>query len=474
MNRPSSKFKSAFIFSLLMLFIASAQTHTLAQATTTDQTPPNYTRPTVLTHPATTTTTTAPTSAQPAPGSPATTQPATPDIASPPKPVIITQGLLVETLDGKVVMEQDADQAYNPASAVKLGTALTALKAFGPDYRFSTAVWTNGTFDQAAGTITGDLIVSGRDPSFHYEHAVMIAHELNKQGIRIVTGDLIVAPGFTMNFDWSAQRSGDQFYDTLDATRRPAAASRAWLEERSIVGDRESIQSTPSVAVMGAVYVDTVPAGARTILVHRSSKLADILKVLLCYSNNFMAERIGDNLGGASGVQRYLTQELQLNPGEIKLASTSGLGVNRVTPRAMMKIFRALRDELAKNHLSPSDILPVAGVDPGTLEKRYTDTQERGSVIAKTGTLIRTDGGASALVGQMLTRNNETLLFVIFNQRGSVWRFRESQDALVSQIQNSRGGPAPFKYRPLTPAMRLASTELFSTPARKDEYEPEN
>lgn len=464
MTRQSSRNNIAFIFSLLVL-LTLAPAHALAQATTTEQPAPNYTRPTAITRPV----------AQPQPAQPAssqpTTLPATPDIA-PPQPVIITHGLLVETLDGKVVAEQAADQGYNPASAVKLGTALAALKSFGIDHRFSTAVWTTGTFDSATGTITGDLIVSGRDPSFHFEHAVMVARELNKQGIRVVTGDLIVAPGFTMNFDWSAQRSGNQFYDTLDATRRSAAASRAWMEERSLVKDTESLQSVPSVAVMGAVYVNPVPAGARTLLIHRSSKLVDVLKVLLCYSNNFMAERIGDTLGGASGVQRFLTQELGLNPGDIKLASTSGLGVNRVTPHAMMKIFRALRDELATHRLSPSDIMPVAGIDPGTLEKRYTEFQSRGSVIAKTGTLIRTDGGVSALVGQMRARNGETLLFVIFNQRGNVWRFRESQDALITQIQNMRGGPAPFSYRPLALSMRLATTELNQLPARADEYEP--
>lgn len=460
MGKQSVKTSTAFIFSLLLLLVGATPS-ALAQAPTDEQ--PNYTRPTVLTRPV------APPSS--APASSTTTQPATPDVA-PPAPVIRIQGLLVESLDGKVLMEQDADQAYNPASAVKLGTALTALKTFGADYRFTTALWTNGTFDPATSTLNGDLIVSGRDPSFHYEHAVMVARELNKQGIRIVTGDLIVAPGFTMNFDWSAQRSGNQLYDTLDATRRPSAASRAWAEERSIVGDTESLQTVPSVAVMGAVYVDSVPAGARTLMVHRSSKLVDVLKVLLCYSNNFMAERIGDTLGGAAGVQNFLTQELRLSAGEIKLASTSGLGVNRVTPRAMMKIFRALRDELAENKLSPSDILPVAGIDPGTLEKRYTDMQSRGSVVAKTGTLVRTDGGASALVGQMRARDGQTLLFVIFNQRGNVWRFRESQDALITQIQNSHGGPAPFNYKPLSLPLRLASTELKSLPVRTDEYEP--
>jgi len=466
MNKLSNPTRIAFISSLFLLF-ALMPARLFAQATTAEQPAPNNVRPTVLTRPVTT----SQPNAQPATITPGAILPATPDVA-PPAPVIITQGLLVETLDGKVVMENASNQGFNPASAVKLGTSLAALKTFGVDHRFATAVWNTGTFDPATGTITGDLIVSGSDPSFHYEHAVMLARELNKKGIRIVTGDLIVAPGFTMNFDWSAQGSGNQLYDTLDAARRPAAASRAWLEERSVVGDTESLQSVPSVAVMGAVYVDSVPASAHALLIHRSSRLVDVLKVLLCYSNNFMAERIGDTLGGASGVQNFLMKELGLSAGEIKLASTSGLGVNRVTPRAMMKIFRALRDELAANNLSPSDIMPVAGIDPGTLEKRYTDASARGSVVAKTGTLVRTDGGASALVGQMRTHDDEILLFVIFNQRGNVLRFRESQDALVTQIQNSHGGPAPFKYRPLTPALRMASTQLQTLPARKDEYEP--
>ena len=105
----------------------------------------------------------------------------------------------------------------------------------------------------------------------------------------------------------------------------------------------------------------------------------------------------------------------------------------------MMKILRALRDELARNKLSLSDILPVAGIDPGTLEDRYTDAAERGSVIAKTGTLIRTDGGASSLCGQMKKKSGGVVLFVIMNQRGNVLRFRQNQDTIVSAIQNSFG-----------------------------------
>lgn len=380
------------------------------------------------------------------------------------------QGVMVETLDGKPIAMQSADELFNPASAIKLATALVALRTFGPQHRFGTGVWITGTFDKAAGTVDGNLYISGRDPSFRYEHAVMIAQQLNILGIRTVTGNLVIAPGFTMNFSGSARRSGEQFYDTLDSTLRSGEAAQAWFYERTALGDKASLQTIPGVAVMGEVEVNPVAASARLLLTHRSSKLVDILKVLLCYSNNFMAERIGDTLGGIQSVTRQVSMSLNLFPDDMKLSSLSGLGVNRLSPRTMMKIYRALREELRKNKLSTTDILPVAGIDPGTLEDRFSNPPWRGSVIAKTGTLIRTDGGASSLVGQMRTASGDTLLFVIMNRRGSVLRFRENQDYFLMQIQNTRGGPKAFDYKAHTLAMKLSDTQnMLST---GDEYEP--
>jgi len=386
-------------------------------------------------------------------------------------PIYGLQGVLIETLDGKTVSSQAADQTFNPASSIKLATALVALQTFGAQHRFATGLWTDGSLDKANGKILGNLYVTGRDPSFHYEHAVMLSRQLNSLGIRTVTGDLVIAPGFTMNFNSSARRSGELLYDTLDASLRSGEATRSWTYERTTLGDPASLQTVPSVEVMGTVRVGSVMAAARLLLTHHSSKLTDVLKVLLCYSNNFMAERIGDGLGGTQSVRNHLINTLAIPPDEIKLASLSGLGINRVTPRAMMRIFRELRKELQKNKLSPAEIMPVAGVDPGTLEDRFTGPVWQGSVIAKTGTLIRTDGGASSLVGQMRTAKGETLLFVIMNQRGNVVRFRENQDYLVMQVQNSRGGPKAFDYRPLALTMKLANTEDTAGSA-SNEYEP--
>lgn len=386
------------------------------------------------------------------------------------RPLYGLQGVLIETLDGKVVASQGENEQFNPASTMKLATALVALRTLGPDHRFATGVWTDGVLDKATGVINGNLYISGRDPSFHYEHAVLLARELNNLGIRQVSGDLFVAPGFTMNFSASAIRSGERLYDTLDSTRRSAEAMRAWNYERTLLNDRAGLETVPSVAVMGGVDVAPVVPSAKLLLTQRSSKLVDILKVLLCYSNNFMAERIGEALGGPDSVRQQLTAQLHLGPDDLRIASLSGLGVNRISPRVMMKIYRELRVELQKHGLTPASIMPVAGIDPGTLEDRFTGLAWRGSVIAKTGTLVRTDGGASCLVGQMQAANGEILLFVIMNQHGSVWRFRENQDYLVMLTQNTRGGPKPFTYKPLMLTMQLSNTE--STVGAGEEYEP--
>jgi D-alanyl-D-alanine carboxypeptidase/D-alanyl-D-alanine-endopeptidase (penicillin-binding protein 4) len=376
-------------------------------------------------------------------------------------------------LDGTVIASQSADEKFNPASAVKLATAFAALKNFGPDHRFLTSVWASGSVDAATATLNGDLVISGRDPSFRYEHAVMLARQLNNLGIKNVTGNLIVAPGFTMNFDWSSQRSGEELRNAMDSMTRPASATRAWLDERLLLGDGQSLSSVPGVTIAGEVVIGAAPPQAVPLLTRRSSKLVDLLKVLLCYSNNFMAERIGESLGGPDSVRALVVNSLKINPDEVWLATTSGLGINRVTPQAMMVILRGLRDELRKNNLKLSDILPVAGIDPGTLEDRYTDAAERGSVVAKTGTLVRTDGGASALVGQMNTRSGRVVLFVIFNQRGNVSSFRGNQDAIVAAIQDAFGGPAPFAYKPVQLSIRLATSDYEAAKAR-GEYEPRN
>ena len=71
----------------------------------------------------------------------------------------------------------------------------------------------------------------------------------------------------------------------------------------------------------------------------------------------------------------------------------------------------------------------------------------------------------------MNTKSGRVVLFVIFNQKGSPLRFRQNQDQIVTTIQNTLGGPAPFAYRPVKLAIRLANSDYEAAKAR-GEVEP--
>jgi len=368
-------------------------------------------------------------------------------------------GVLVETLDGKTVVDSYSTYSFNPASNVKIATAYAVLRTFGPDFRFQTTVWTDGQIDTSTRTLVGNLYVSGRDPMFNLEHGVRLAYELNNLGIQNISGDVIVTDNFAMNYSMSPVASGNNLLATLDAGRRNAATSKAWQNYLVNSGKFGQIISLPSVSVSGSVYVQPMPSNLRQLFTHESAPMKEILKVTLSYSNNFLSERLGDMVGGAYRVAQIVQQGAGVQPQEFVLQTSSGLGINRVTPRAMMKLLRALRSDLSRYKLGFSDVMPVAGIDKGTLEGRFDSDFARGSVIGKTGTLGNTDGGVSALAGEIGTRGG-TLLFVIFNQRGSVPRFRAFQNSYVSTIQGQFGGAAPMNYNAISLDVRVANPRV--------------
>ena len=367
-------------------------------------------------------------------------------------------GILVQKLDGTTVVELGSDQTFNPASNVKIATAFAVLRTFGPEYRFPTNVWTDGVLDKSTGTLTGNIYVSGRDPIFGYEHAVSIANELNHLGIRNVTGDLVVTSDFTMNYSSAASRAG-LLLASLDGTKRTASATQAWLNFLNNSGRAGKGYSIPSVSVTGSASVQPLPSSLKLLFTHESAPIREIIKATLCYSNNFLAERLGDMLGGPSAVARIVQLNVALQPTEFNIQTSSGLGINRVSPAAMMKLLRTFSSDLARYRMTFMDIMPVAGIDKGTLEERFDTDFSRGSVVGKTGTLGNTDGGASALAGEMNTRSGK-LLFVIFNQRGNVSRFRSFQNYYVSLIQGQFGGAAPLEYTPIDLERRLARSRI--------------
>ncbi len=375
-------------------------------------------------------------------------------------------GVLVETLDGNVVVESGSNYAFNPASNVKIATAYAVLKTFGPDYRFPTNVWTDGSYEQSTGTIHGNVYISGQDPMFGFEHAVTIASELNRMGIKTIKGDLIVTDNFAMNYSTSAQRSSQVLFAALDSAKRSSAATGVWSNFLANSGRFDQASAVPGITFTGGVYVQPMPGNVNLLFSHESAPMREILKATLCYSNNFLSERLGDMVGGPYAVARIVQQNIGAQPNEFYIQTSSGLGTNRVTPVAMMKLLRTLRGELTRNKMTFADIMPVAGVDKGTLENRFDTDFSTGSVVGKTGTLGNTDGGVSSLAGEINTRGGK-MLFVIFNQRGNVSRFRSFQNNYVALIQGQFGGAAPMVYNPISINSRLARTRVTYPDGRR-------
>ncbi|HEX8186157.1 MAG TPA: D-alanyl-D-alanine carboxypeptidase, partial [Blastocatellia bacterium] len=202
----------------------------------------------------------------------------------------------------------------------------------------------------------------------------------------------------------------------------------------------------PSLKVSGETLTDpnVNTTNLKLLAVHTSLPLVSVLKGLNDFSNNWMATVIGNLVGGTAAVERFLKTEVGFKEDEVQFATPSGLGANYISPRGTIAMLRKLITYLDSKGLSLENILPIAGVDGGTLERRYTDAF-RGSVVAKTGTL----SGVSALAGVAYTRQRGPLLFVIYNRGGSAHTFRVIQDETIKKIITLFGGPAPVRYAPV-------------------------
>jgi len=364
------------------------------------------------------------------------------------------QGFIVTTLKGEVLAEHNADRLYNPASVTKVATSLTAISRLGPDFKFRTSIYTDGTLDKSTGILHGSLYVIGSgDPGFFSENAMMIADKMNRSGIREVDGNLVVLGQFFFNFSTSREASAKAFRSVLTPDTWSAAIKASYPRFLAIraaedrVGDSTAppppLTAPPSLKITGQTITD--PAVNTTKLtplaVHTSLPLIRVLKGLNDFSNNWMATVIGNLVGGPDAVERFLINEVGFKEDECRFATSSGLGANAISPRGTITILRKLIAYLDSKGLGVEELLPIAGVDAGTLERRFNDAF-RGAVVGKTGTL----SSVSALAGVAYTRQKGPLLFVIYNHGGSAHRFRAAQDETIKKVITLYGGPVPVRY----------------------------
>src|SRR5262249_37272439 len=190
-----------------------------------------------------------------------------------------TQGLLIESLDGRTVYgELNRHVGFNPASVIKVATSFAALAKLGPDYHFETSFYADGAVNKKTRTLNGNLILqSSGDPVLTSLDVARLVRDVVHAGITRVSGDLVVNGPFT--------------YGAFSSTER---ATKGLTQAFRRAGVR-----------IGDVVGGGTPHGTK-ITTHVSSSLQDIVFFQNAHSVNTIADRLGEALGGPKAVERFL------------------------------------------------------------------------------------------------------------------------------------------------------------------------
>lgn len=364
------------------------------------------------------------------------------------------QGVQVELADGRVLVSEAGARAVHPASVSKIPTTLALLRLLGPDHRFETRFFAGGPLRDSI--LAGPLIVrAAGDPYFVDENALLAVRALQDLGLRQVDGDLVVEG--ELLFNWKADTLAPRLRSALEG----GVSTAAWQAVRGRTG--ESDAQPPRLAFARGGARATGSGGTEALLLtHRSQPLLFMLKALNGYSNNIFAP-FAQAAGGATAIQDRIRQELPAEQrGELVLGDGAGAHpANRMSPRATVRILRALDRELAGHALDLASVMPVAGVDEGTLKKRLAGPNGEGFVVAKTGTYG--DYGACALAGALRTQNDGLVYFAILNRGVPIEEARRRQDAFVRVLMKKLGA-LPWPYaRDDAPAFTRAQIAVART-----------
>jgi D-alanyl-D-alanine carboxypeptidase/D-alanyl-D-alanine-endopeptidase (penicillin-binding protein 4) len=330
------------------------------------------------------------------------------------------QGVWIQS--GPLLLSENNGRVPLPAASLtKIATSLAALKTWGANHQFETLISATGPIQN--GVLQGDLIVTGGgDPLFVWQEAIALGNSLNQLGISRVTGNLVVTGNFAMNYQSDSLKAGELLKQGLDSTTWKAAAKMQY-------STLPPGTPKPRVAIAGTVQVAAIPNPKQILLLrHHSLPLSQILKEMNVYSNNEMAEMLGQLLGGAPIVRQIAATTAGVPESEILLSNTSGLGMeNQISPRAVCAMFMAVQRELLPDQLSVADLFPVSGRDRrGTLELRHVPA----GAVVKTGTLNE----VSALAGVLPTRDRGLVWFVIINRGWQIESLRAGQDKFLQNL----------------------------------------
>lgn len=347
----------------------------------------------------------------------------------------------------KVLYELDPEMGMIPASITKVVVGVTAYAKLGANYSIPTVIYTDDS-NIKDGSIDGNLYIKGfGDPDLNSGDIQILAEEINKKGIKQITGNIVADESYF-----------DNVYKTLSGVYKGDTGPSYWPYVSALCLDKTyGAMSTGTllsgdltalgINVQGTVITGTTPSGAKEVA-QISHAIYDVLSYMLKESDNHSAITIFKLLGAKyknqpasledsqEVVGSFLT-ELGVDRYSYEILEGSGLTrYNKVNAEMFMKMLKYMYDDrFTFDYFMNS--LSIAGKD-GTLRKRMIGTEAEGNVYAKTGTI----NSVSALSGYVIDKDSEVLMFYIVMNGfgGNATEMRAAQDdvcILLSQFSRN-------------------------------------
>lgn len=99
--------------------------------------------------------------------------------------------LILPANNGTALLNYQAEKIVSPASTLKLLTTFIALDELGPNFRWKTQIYSDGS--QKDDVLNGKLYIKGGgDPNFTWDKLSQLLRQLRQQGLREIRGDLVL------------------------------------------------------------------------------------------------------------------------------------------------------------------------------------------------------------------------------------------------------------------------------------------
>jgi serine-type D-Ala-D-Ala carboxypeptidase/endopeptidase (penicillin-binding protein 4) len=348
---------------------------------------------------------------------------------------------------GKKIYEKNANLALNPASTMKLLTAVSALETFSPGYRIPTELYTSPS--QKVGELV-DLWIKGYgNPFLVTEELVLIAQWLEAQGIKKINGPVYVddtvfktqrplafpakhqsskyrvitgALSFNYNQPEKISRLSPSFilkewnYPHQEFPKKRSLWIHDELLDPAIYTGLAFVHflSERGITVSGPVQFGKRDPKAELFLQHLSRSIGKTVSGMNKFSNNYIAEQVLALINVHSGgkAPTVMRTTLALSGTDMKGSQIiNGSGLSRKNRLSAAQLTDLLRYALTQSYARDLvEGLSIAGVD-GTLRDRFKGSPLKGQLWAKTGSL----NGVRTLAGFLMTKKEAMAFTILIN-----------------------------------------------------------